>query len=76
MARGRSSGLIVLALVLIAAGAGGYWLWHRPSTPPLIGIVHATEVRVAPEIGGRLVKVQVHKGDLLMPATSSPSCQR
>ena len=43
--------------------AGGYWLWHGQSTPPLIGIVHATEVRVAPEIGGRLVKVQVHKGD-------------
>ena len=63
MARSRSSGLIVLVLVLIAAAAGGYWLWHRPSTPPLIGIVHATEVRVAPEIGGRLVKVQVHKGD-------------
>ena len=63
MARGRSSGLIVLVLVLIAAGAGGYWLWHRQSTPPLIEIVHATEVRVAPEIGGRLVKVQVLKGN-------------
>jgi HlyD family secretion protein len=57
------TGLIVLGLVLIAVGAGGYWLWHWQSTPPLIGVVHATEVRVAPEIGGRLVGVQVHKGD-------------
>jgi len=63
MASGRSTGLIVLGLVLIAVGAGGYWLWQRQSTPPLIGVVHATEVRVAPEIGGSLVKVRVHKGD-------------
>jgi HlyD family secretion protein len=63
MASGRSSGLIVLGLVLIAVGAGGYWLWHRQSTPPLIGVVHSTEVRIAPEIGGSLVKVGVHKGD-------------
>jgi HlyD family secretion protein len=63
MAAGRSAGLIVLGLVLIALGAGGYWLWHRQSTPPLIGVVHATEVRVAPEIGGSLVEVRVHKGD-------------
>jgi HlyD family secretion protein len=63
MASGRSSGLIVLGLALIAAGGGGYWLWHRESTPPLMGVVHSTEVRVAPEISGSLVKVGVHKGD-------------
>jgi HlyD family secretion protein len=63
MASGRSTSLIVLGLMLIAVGIGGYWLWHRQSTPPLIGVVHATEVRIAPEIGGSLVEVKVHKGD-------------
>jgi HlyD family secretion protein len=63
MASGRSTGLVVLGLVLIAVGGGGYWLWHRQSNPPLIGVVHATEVHVAPEIGGTLVDVKVHKGD-------------
>ena len=61
----RSTGLIVLGLVLVAVGAGGYWLWHGQSTPPLVGIVHSTEVRIAPEIGGRLVRIQVHKGDFV-----------
>ena len=63
MANGRSTSFIVLSLILIAVGVGGYWLWRRQSTPPLIGVVHATEVRVAPEIGGSLVEVKVHKGD-------------
>jgi HlyD family secretion protein len=63
MASGRSTGVVVLGLVLIAVGGGGYWLWHRQSNPPLIGVVHATEVHVAPEIGGTLVDVKVHKGD-------------
>jgi HlyD family secretion protein len=63
MASGRSTGLIVLGLILLAGGLVGYWLWQRQSTPPLIGVVHATEVRVAPEIGGSLVEVKVHKGN-------------
>ena len=63
MANGRSTSFIVLSLILIAVGVGGYWLWRRQSTPPLIGVVHATEVRIAPEIGGSLVEVKVHKGD-------------
>ena len=59
----KSTGLIALGFVLIAVGAGGYWLWDGQSPSPLIGVVHATEVRVAPEIGGNLVEVRVHKGD-------------
>jgi len=63
MVRGRSTGLIALSLIFLVGGLGAYWLWHRQTTPPLIGIVHATEVRVAPEIGGNLVEVKVRKGD-------------
>jgi HlyD family secretion protein len=63
MVTSRTAGLVVLGLALAAIGSGGYWMWHAKSTPSLIGVVHSTEIRVAPEIGGRLVQVQVHKGD-------------
>lgn len=59
----RSTNLVVIGLALIAVGIAGYWLWPRQSTPPIVGIVHATEVRVAPEISGRLIGVNVDKGD-------------
>lgn len=63
MVTSRTTGLVVLGLALAATGVAGYWIWQTQPTPPLIGVVHSTEVRVAPEIGGRLVQVQVHKGD-------------
>jgi HlyD family secretion protein len=59
----RSAGLIALGLIVLAAGAGGYILWHRESAAPIIGIVRATEVRVAPEVGGQLAAIKVRKGD-------------
>jgi HlyD family secretion protein len=53
----------VLGLVLIALGAGGYALWHSKETAALIGVVRTTEIRVAPEVGGQLVTINVQKGD-------------
>ena len=53
----------VLGLVLIALGAGGYALWHSKETATLIGVVRTTEIRVAPEVGGQLVTINVQKGD-------------
>jgi HlyD family secretion protein len=66
---------IVIAIALV--GAAGYWLqpWHRPPGP-LIGIVHETEIRIAPEASGRLASVKVrrgqvvHKGDVLAVLSS------
>ena len=54
---------VVLGLVLIALGAGGYALWHSKETATLIGVVRTTEIRVAPEVGGQLVTINVQKGD-------------
>jgi HlyD family secretion protein len=65
-----------LILALVAIGAAGvvallvFWPSHH-ATPPIAGMVRQTEIRVAPEITGRLASVAVragqavHKGDLL-----------
>ena len=53
----------VLGLVLIALGIGGYVLWRSKDNATLVGVVRTTEVRVAPEVGGQLVTINVQKGD-------------
>ena len=52
-----------LGLILIALGAGGYTLWRGKETATLIGVVRTTEIRLAPEVGGQLVTINVQKGD-------------
>src|SRR5262245_63105330 len=55
-------GIVALGLVLVAAGIGGYLLWGRADPSPVVGVVRATEVRVAPEVGGQLAAIKVKKG--------------
>jgi HlyD family secretion protein len=55
--------IIAVGLVLVAAGVGGYALWRSEAAPPIVGVVRTTEVRVAPEVGGQLAAIKVHKGD-------------
>ena len=58
--RRRLVGIVILA----AIGGGAIYLLLRSEAPaPIEGIVHATEVRVAPEVGGHLAAVHVRKGD-------------
>lgn len=59
----RGRGTIAFGLVLIAAASGGYLLWRRAEASPIVGVVRATEVRVAPEVGGQLDAIKVKKGD-------------
>ena len=61
-------GMAVLAVVVIGAIA----LLDRPRiNPPVAGLVRHTEIRIAPEVTGRLSAIAVktgqavHKGDLL-----------
>jgi HlyD family secretion protein len=62
MAKSRLTRIIVLGLVLIAAGVGAYFLWRAGPETPIVGVVRATEVRVAPEVGGQLASIKVQKG--------------
>jgi HlyD family secretion protein len=55
--------LAVLVAVAIALGASGYAFWRSKDSATLVGVVRTTEVRVAPEVGGQLVTVNVQKGD-------------
>jgi HlyD family secretion protein len=55
--------IIALGVLLAAAGAGGYLLWPPVEAASIVGIVRATELRVAPEVGGQLAAIKVQKGD-------------
>jgi HlyD family secretion protein len=63
MASSTSRRIVVLGLVVIAIGAGAYWLSRPEPAPPVVGVVRTTEVRVAPEVAGQLATIKVHKGD-------------
>src|SRR5437016_5630769 len=63
MVRAKRRAIIVLGLLLIAAGAAGYLVWRPEPAAQLTGVVRATEIRVAPEVGGQLAAIKVHKGD-------------
>ena len=55
--------IAAVGLVVVAAGVGGYWLSRPEPTPPIVGVVRTTEVRIAPEVGGQLTAIKVRKGD-------------
>jgi HlyD family secretion protein len=55
--------IIVLGVLLAAAGVGGYLLWPPVEAASVVGIVRATEIRVAPEVAGQLAAIKVQKGD-------------
>jgi HlyD family secretion protein len=71
-ARPRKRLLAALAVIAVVAIAGVVvFLPRHGAAPPLSGMVRQTEIRIAPEISGRLVSIpvhvgqEVHKGDLL-----------
>ena len=62
-----------LALVLLIAGCNR---GAAPAADRATGYIEATEVRVAAEVGGRLLEVKVRKGIASPPATSWPGSTR
>ena len=52
------------AAVLAVVAAGAVYLVLRPEPPiPLQGVVRATQLRIAPEVGGHLAAIRVRAGD-------------
>src|SRR5262245_529982 len=54
--------MLVLGVVLVAACVGGYLLLRPRPAAPIAGVVRATEIRLAPEVGGQLATIKVEKG--------------
>jgi HlyD family secretion protein len=53
----------VVAIMLAAlAGPAIYVIVRSKPVPPIVGIVRATEIRVAPEVGGQLAAIRVQRG--------------
>jgi HlyD family secretion protein len=55
--------VVVLGLLVAAAGVGAAAFWRPSPEVPVVGIVRATEIRVAPEVGGQVAAIKVRKGD-------------
>ena len=61
MADARRRRIVVLGLILVA-GIGGSLLLRSEPPAPITGVVRATEIRLAPEVGGQLATIKVEKG--------------
>jgi len=78
ISKGRTFAILGLAVVILGAAAALFrFETQRKLTPPLIGVVHETEIRIAPEISARLASLPVkplalvRKGEVVA-ALSSP----
>ena len=75
--KGRTFAILGLAVVILGGAAAAFrFETQRKSTPPLIGVVHETEIRIAPDISARLASLSVkplqpvRKGDVIAVLSS------
>jgi multidrug resistance efflux pump len=75
--RGRTFVILGLAVVILGGAAALFrFETQRKPRPPLIGVVHETEIRIAPEISARLASLSVKpqqpvgKGDVIAVLSS------
>ena len=76
-ARGRTVAILAAVLLIGAAAAAAFrFETQRKPRPPLIGVVHETEIRIAPEISARLASLPVkplqpvRKGEVIAKLSS------
>ena len=62
MASRKHARIVLLGPLLVVAVAAGYVLWRPVPAAPVVGVVRATEIRIAPEVGGQLAAIKVQKG--------------
>jgi HlyD family secretion protein len=55
--------IVVLGLLPVAAGFTGYVVWRPARMAEIVGVARATEIRIAPEVGGQISAIKTHKGD-------------
>ena len=58
-----SNRAMILAFALLAVGVGGYAFSRSDKEAAIVGIIRATEIRVAPQIGGQLKAIRIHRGE-------------
>jgi multidrug resistance efflux pump len=75
--RGRTVAILAAVLLIGAVASALFWFeTQRKPKPPLIGVVHETEIRVAPDISARLASLpvkplqSVRKGDVIAVLSS------
>ncbi len=76
-ASGRTVAILATVVLIGAAGTALFWFeTQRKPRPPLIGVVHETQIRIAPEISARLASLPVkplqpvRKGDVIAVLSS------
>jgi HlyD family secretion protein len=75
--KGRTFAILGLAILILGGAAAAFrFETQRKPTPPLIGVVHETEIRLAPDISARLASLPVkplqavRKGDVVAVLSS------
>jgi HlyD family secretion protein len=62
--KGRRTRPLIAVIAIAAIAFVAYRAWTTPaSRAPILGVVHETEIRIAPETSGRLAAVKVKSGD-------------
>src|SRR5262245_31542356 len=54
---------VAIGIGVIAVCACAYFVLRPAPTASLVGVVRATEIPIAPEVGGQLAAIKVRKGD-------------
>jgi HlyD family secretion protein len=62
MPDGKHLRFIVASILVVAGGVAGYLALRSELAAPVAGVVRATQIRVAPEVGGQLTAIKVQKG--------------